>query len=64
MYRVLWLEIAEEQYLALDASTREAFEKVLSGLAVAPAELPGVVYNAVSDQWSVPLAGRGFVFTP
>ncbi len=59
---MLWLEVAEAQYLVLDEATREAFEQLLNRLAVAPVELAGAVYNTASDQWSVPLAGTGFVF--
>lgn len=62
MYRVLWLEVAEAQYLALDEPTRQTFEEVLAMLAVEPTGAAGAVYNVASDQWSVPLAGTGFVF--
>jgi hypothetical protein len=62
MYRVLWLEVAEAQYLGLDEPTRQTFEEVLTLLAVEPTQPAGAVYNEASDQWSVPLAGTGLLF--
>jgi hypothetical protein len=56
-YRLLWLEIAERQYLNLPDEGRRFVDESLTKLERDPFGLPGAVYDASSDQWSAPLGG-------
>ena len=61
-YRVLWLEIAEQQYMDLPHAARDLVDEILDRLAQTPATLPAAGYHEPSDQWSVPIGDQGFVF--
>jgi mRNA-degrading endonuclease RelE of RelBE toxin-antitoxin system len=56
-YRVLWLEIAERQYLDLPEDTRGLVDERLAQLERDPFGLPDAVYDSSSDQWSAPVGG-------
>jgi hypothetical protein len=60
-YRLLWLELAERQYLDLPDDTRALVDEGLTLLASDPAGLPGATYDAASDQWSAPIAELGLM---
>lgn len=57
----VWLEIAEQQYRALPPDLRELVDQRLTQLLENPIADADAVYNARSDQWSVPLANQGFL---
>ena len=59
-YRLLWLEIAERQYLDLPNDARGMADERLMQLERDPLALPDAVYDSSSDQWSA-LAGGGLV---
>jgi hypothetical protein len=61
-YRLLWLEIADQQYRDLPVGVRELVERRLARLLENPTVEPDAVYNERSDQWSLPLADDGFLF--
>jgi hypothetical protein len=61
-YGLVWLELAEQQYHALPAEVRGLVDRRLNPLLENPTEPPDAVYNEHSDQWSVPLTERGFLF--
>jgi hypothetical protein len=46
--RLLWLEIAERQYLDLPDDTRALVEERLAQLESDPAGLPGAIFDAAS----------------
>ena len=56
-YRVLWLEIAERQYLDLPEVARRLVDERLAQLERDPLGLPDAVYDSSSDQWSAPVGG-------
>jgi hypothetical protein len=58
-YRLLWLQIAERQYMDLLDDTRALVDEHLALLASDPAGLPDVVYDSGSDQWSAPIGEHG-----
>lgn len=58
-YRLVWLEIAEAQYRALTPSARAEVEARLAELCADPTGAKDALYEHRSDQWSVPLPGRG-----
>jgi hypothetical protein len=60
-YRLLWLELAERQYLDLPDVTRAFVDERLTLLESDPAGLPAATYDAASDQWSAPIAERGLM---
>jgi hypothetical protein len=60
-YRLLWLELAERQYLDLPGDTRTLVDERLAQLESEPAGLPDAIYDAASDQWSAPIAERGLM---
>jgi hypothetical protein len=60
-YRLLWLELAERQYLDLPDDTRALVDERLTLLQSDPAGLPDATYDAASDQWSAPIAERGLM---
>jgi hypothetical protein len=53
-YRLLWLEIAERQYLDLPDDVRGLVDERLAQLQSDPSGLPDAIYDAASDQWSAP----------
>lgn len=57
----MWLEIAEQQYRALALDLRAEVDRRITELVENPTEPTDAVYNQHSDQWSVPLADRGFL---
>jgi hypothetical protein len=61
-YRLVWLEIADRQYDELPADLRDVVDQRLARLVDDPTADRDAVYNARSDQWSVPLADEGFLF--
>lgn len=52
-YRLLWLEIAERQYLDLPDDVRRIVDERLAQLERDPLGLPDAVY----DQWSATVGG-------
>jgi hypothetical protein len=60
-HRLLWLEIAERQYLDLPPDLLDQLDARLSQLVDDPTDDPNAAYDAHSDQWSVPIADQGFV---
>jgi hypothetical protein len=60
-FRVLWLEIAERQYLDLPDGPRALVDERLTRLESDPAGLPDAVYNSASDQWSAPMGEHGLM---
>jgi hypothetical protein len=60
-YRLLWLELAEQQYLDLPDDTRALVDGRLTQLESDPAGLPDATYDAASDQWSAPIAEHGLM---
>lgn len=61
-YRLVWLEIAEDQYRSLEPELRTVVDRRLGRLLADPTGEPDVVYNQPSDQHSVPLDDHGFLF--
>lgn len=57
-YRLLWLELAERQYLDLPDDTRALVDERLTLLESDPVGLLDATYDATSDQWSAPIAER------
>ncbi len=60
-YRLLWLEIAERQYLDLPDDTRALVDERLAQVEFDPAGLPDAIYDSASDQWSAPIGERGLM---
>ena len=61
-YRLVWLEIAEDQYRSQGDELRALVDHRLSRLLNDPVGEPDAVYNRRSDQYSVPLGDHGFLF--
>ena len=59
--RLLWLEIAERQYLDLPDATRALVDERLAQLESDPAGLPDAIYDSASDQWSAPIREHGLM---
>ena len=60
-YRLLWLEIAERQYLDLPDDTRALVDERLALLESDPAGLPDAIFDSASDQWSAPIGEHGLM---
>jgi hypothetical protein len=60
-HRLLWLEIAERQYLDLPDDTRALVDQRLAQLESDPLDLPDAIYDAESDQWSAPVPEQGLM---
>lgn len=60
-YRLVWLEIAEAQYLALGPEAQALVDQRLAELVWDPTNVSGAIYERRSDQWSVPVAGGGYL---
>ena len=60
-YRLLWLEIAERQYLDLTDDARALVDQGLALLQDGPAGRSDAVHDPGADQWSATLGGRGLV---
>ena len=56
-YRLVWLEIAEAQYQALNPEARAVVDQRLAELVHDPTNAKQAIYERRSDQWSVPVAG-------
>lgn len=61
-YRLIWLEIAEQQYRDLPAELRGPVDQRLTQLVDNPTVDPDAAYSERSDQWSVPIQDQGFLF--
>jgi hypothetical protein len=60
--RLVWLQIADQQYHDLPDTVRAVVDECLTQLVENPTANPDTVYNPASDQWSVPLGDDGFLF--
>lgn len=60
-YRLLWLEVAERQYLSLPDDARSLVDQGLALLQDDPARWLDAVYDPGSDQWSATLGSAGLV---
>ena len=60
-YRLLWLEIAERQYLDLPDDTRALVDEHLALLESNPAGVPEAIHDSASDQWSAPIGEQGLM---
>ena len=60
--RLVWLQIADQQYDDLPDDLRELVDYRIAQLLENPTVDADAVYNERSDQWSVPLGERGFLF--
>ena len=60
-YRLLWLEIAERQYLDLPDATHPLVGELLAQLESDPAGLSDAIYDSASDQWSAPIGEHGLM---
>lgn len=60
--RLVWLQIADQQYHDLPEDLRGLVDRRIAALLENPTVDPDAVYNDRSDQWSVPLGERGFMF--
>lgn len=60
--RLVWLQIADQQYHDLPEDLRGLVDRRIAALLENPTVDPDAVYNERSDQWSVPLGERGFMF--
>lgn len=60
-YRLVWLELAKQQYLDLSAELREVIDARLAQVLEDPTAQAAGVYNKQWDQWSVALADRGLL---
>lgn len=61
-YRLVWLEIAEDQYRSLPGDLRSRVDVRLGQLLDDPLNASSAVYNRHSDQYGVPLDDDGFLF--
>jgi hypothetical protein len=60
--RLVWLQIADQQYHDLPDDLRKLVDRRIAALLENPTVDRDAVYNERSDQWSVPLGERGFLF--
>ncbi len=60
--RLVWLQIADQQYRDLPEVLHELVDRRIAQLLENPTVDADAVYNERSDQWSVPLGERGFLF--
>jgi hypothetical protein len=58
-YRLLWLEIAERQYLDLPEDTRALVDEHLALLESNPAGVPEAIHDSASYHWSAPIGEHG-----
>lgn len=61
VHRLLWLEIAERQYLDLPDGLLDLVDALLSRLVAEPTGGPHTAYDAHADQWSVPVSDHGLL---
>lgn len=60
--RLVWLQIADQQYHDLPEDVRVLVDRRIAQLLENPTVDADAVYNDRSDQWSVPLGEHGFLF--
>ncbi len=60
--RLVWLQIADQRYRDLPEVLHELVDRRIAQLLENPTVDADAVYNERSDQWSVPLGERGFLF--
>ena len=60
-HRLLWVEVAERQYLDLPAQLLDSVDASLARLVDGPTSDPAASYDAPSDQWSVPVGDTGLI---
>lgn len=60
-HRLLWLEIAERQYLDLPTHLLDRLDSCLSRLVDDPTGDRHASYSPRSDQWSTPIGDDGFL---
>lgn len=60
-YRLVWLEVAERQYLSLRDGARSLVDQGLVLLQDDPSGWSDAVYDPGSDQWSTTLGSGGLV---
>ena len=60
--RLVSLQIADQQFHDLPEDLRELVDRRIAQLLENPTVDQDAVYNERSDQWSVPLGARGFLF--
>jgi hypothetical protein len=61
-HRLVWLQIADQQYHDLSDDLRELADRRIAQLLENPTVDPDADYNQRSDQWSVPLGENGLLF--
>ena len=61
--RLIWLQIAEQQYHEVPDELRVLVDRRLAQLVENPTADPDADYNAASDRWSVPLGEDGSLFS-
>jgi hypothetical protein len=59
--RLIWLQIADQQYHDLPADVRDVVDRRLAQLVEHPTADRDAVYDSRSDQWSVPLGTTGLL---
>jgi hypothetical protein len=60
-FRLLWLEIAEQQYLDLPVGTHQAVDDILTRLSDDPRGISDAGYHAPSDQWTTVIPDVGIL---
>ena len=60
--RLVWLQIAGQQYRDLPDDLRALTDRRLAQLIENPTADPDADYNKTDDQWSVPLGEQGLLF--
>jgi hypothetical protein len=60
-HRVVWLEIAERQYLDLPDLARDQVDRLPTQLEQTPTDVSGAVFDQSSDQCSAPFGDLGLV---
>jgi hypothetical protein len=61
-HKLIWLQIADQQYHDLTGLVRDLANHRIASLLENPTIDRDATYNERSDQWSVPLGDRGFLF--
>ena len=61
-HRLLWLEIAERQYLDLPTDLLDPVDARLAQLVDDPTSDPHAAYDERSDQWSVAVGDQCLIF--
>jgi hypothetical protein len=61
-YRLIWLQIADQQYHELPDGVRALIDRRLAQLVENPTVDPDADDNERSDQWSVPVGADALLF--